>query len=267
VFLAVTFLTVAGSVPATAKTPATRPRPAKKPGAPTNLVALPINGGTSVSWDAPVSDGGDPITGYIVTATPGTASCTTTGATACSVTGLANGHLHYVRVRASNAVGTGRAAGPVRVTIGQSQDCSNLANGANLQYCNLGHMDLSGISLVGANLTGAKLLYSNLDNADLDDAVMTGANLTDATLVGATLEDGTLNAYFIGVNLTDADLTGSNLDGADLASSNLTGADLGDATMQTATGTDSITWSDTTCPDETNSNNDGDTCLNDLTPQ
>jgi uncharacterized protein YjbI with pentapeptide repeats len=50
-------------------------------------------------------------------------------------------------------------------------------------------------------------------------------------------------------NLHGADLTGANLTGADLTGANLHGADL--------TG---VIWSNTTCPDGTNSNNDGGTC-------
>ncbi len=53
----------------------------------------------------------------------------------------------------------------------------------------------------------------------------------------------------------------------DVASADMTEANLGDTTRQTAKGTDSVVWSDTTCPDETNSNNDGGTCLSDLVPQ
>ena len=53
--------------------------------------------------------------------------------------------------------------------------------------------------------------------------------------------------HLAGANLSYSDLTGADLAGADLA-----GANLG------------VIWSDTTCPDGTNSNNDGDTCVNNL---
>lgn len=48
--------------------------------------------------------------------------------------------------------------------------------------------------------------------------------------------------------------------GAILADANLTGANLSGAYLSFAT------WNDTICPDGTNSNNDGDTCVNNLTP-
>ena len=54
-------------------------------------------------------------------------------------------------------------------------------------------------------------------------------------------------------NLNNADLTGANLSYADLTGANLFGADL-----------DDVWWSDTICPDGTNSDDNGDTCVNDL---
>jgi len=96
----IVLLTIGVSLPAEAHGSAI-----KKPGAPTGVAALPGNGSALVSWSAPVSDGGSPVTGYTVTAS--IQSCTTTTATTCTVTGLTNGHLYNVRVRASNVKGEG----------------------------------------------------------------------------------------------------------------------------------------------------------------
>jgi uncharacterized protein YjbI with pentapeptide repeats len=77
--------------------------------------------------------------------------------------------------------------------------------------------------------------------ADLTTADLTAADLTDADLTDANLAD---------VNLRGADLTDANLTDANLYRADLTGADL--------TG---VIWSNTTCPDGTNSNRHANTCV------
>jgi hypothetical protein len=61
-----------------------------------------------------------------------------------------------------------------------------------------------------------------------------------------------------GAQLTNADLRGVNLAGADLSGANLNGANLIGAKV------DGVVWNDTTCPDGTNSNSEGGTCLGHL---
>ena len=79
------------------------------PGAPRAVTATAGNGSADVSWTAPLSDGGSPITGYTVVASPGGASVTTTG-TRATVPGLTNGTAYSFRVTATNAAGTGPAS-------------------------------------------------------------------------------------------------------------------------------------------------------------
>jgi alpha-tubulin suppressor-like RCC1 family protein len=81
------------------------------PGAPTAGAAVPGVGQATVSWSAPSSDGGSPITGYVVTPYVGYfplvprtfASAVTTQV----VTGLTNGTQYRFRVQAVNGEGTG----------------------------------------------------------------------------------------------------------------------------------------------------------------
>jgi hypothetical protein len=81
------------------------------PGAPTIGTATPGNGRATVTWTAPASDGGSPVTGYVVTpyfglraGMPRTYDST---ATTEIVTGLTNGWSYRFRVQAINAIGTG----------------------------------------------------------------------------------------------------------------------------------------------------------------
>ena len=75
------------------------------------------------------------------------------------------------------------------------------------------------------------------------------ADLIDADLVGA---------YLFGADLVGADLIGADLRYADLRYADLTNADLSGADL---TG---VYWFSTTCPDGTNSDDNGKTCVNNL---
>ncbi len=91
------------------------PKAPTAPGAPTGASAHAGDAAATVSWTAPASDGGSPITGYRVTSSPDGRTCTTGGATSCTVTGLSNGITYTFAVVAINAVGAGPSAttGPV----------------------------------------------------------------------------------------------------------------------------------------------------------
>ncbi len=82
------------------------------PSAPTGANAVAGDGQATVSWTAPLSDGGSPINGYTVTSSPGAKTCTTTGATTCTVTGLTNGTPYTFTVTAKNTIGTGPPSAP-----------------------------------------------------------------------------------------------------------------------------------------------------------
>ncbi len=84
--------------------------PAVAPAAPTAAVADAGDTIASVSWTAPTDTGGARLTGYTATASPGGATCTTTGATTCLFSGLRNGTAHTFTVTAANVVGTSPAS-------------------------------------------------------------------------------------------------------------------------------------------------------------
>ncbi|MFN8078080.1 MAG: fibronectin type III domain-containing protein [Kineosporiaceae bacterium] len=79
------------------------------PAAPGTPTATAGTAQASVSWTAPSWDGGNAITSYLATASPGGASCTT-ATTSCTITGLTNGTSYTVTVTATNDVGTGPAS-------------------------------------------------------------------------------------------------------------------------------------------------------------
>ena len=90
--------------------------PAAAPGAPTGIKATAGNGQVVVSFTAPASTGGLPITAYTVIWTPHDGSDTPGSplATSHTVTGLHNGTTYTFNVEAANAIGTGPQSNPVK---------------------------------------------------------------------------------------------------------------------------------------------------------
>jgi hypothetical protein len=103
--------------------PTSRPSAAATPAAPTvpgpagSVKAAAGFEQASVSWAAPASDGGAPVTAYSVTASPGTAHVSVSGsARSATLTGLKDGTSYGLLVAAVNSVGAGRAVASAAVT-------------------------------------------------------------------------------------------------------------------------------------------------------
>ena len=116
---------------------------------------------------------------------------------------------------------------------------STMLNSSNLTIDELeGLLNTANASILQWQQTAEDNLV-NLSGADLYDTDLYNADLSGANLSGANLR----YAYLSGADLSGADLTGANLQGAQL---------------------DNVNWYNTTCPDGTNSNDNGDTCVNNL---
>ena len=85
------------------------------PGAPTNPETAYGDSQVTVSWTAPADDGGKPVTGYAVSASPDGATCVT-ASTSCVVSGLANGTEYTFTVVATNTNGDSAASAEVSAT-------------------------------------------------------------------------------------------------------------------------------------------------------
>ena len=88
------------------------------PGPPSGVSAISGDRQALVSWTAPASDGGSPITKYTVFSSPGGVTATTTG-TSVTVAGLSNGTVYTFTVTATNSAGSSLSAIPsTAVTAG-----------------------------------------------------------------------------------------------------------------------------------------------------
>ena len=81
-------------------------------GIPTAATASAGDSSADVSWTAPAANSGPPVSGYLVTAAPVGAACSTTNALTCTVIGLTNGTAYTFTVRATNARGSGASSAP-----------------------------------------------------------------------------------------------------------------------------------------------------------
>ncbi len=103
------------SVPSSAVVPATLP------GSPLGVRAVGQNASATITWTPPASDGGSPLTGYLVTASPGGLPATVGPLTTSAlVSGLVNGAPYTFTVTAVNALGSGprSLASPPVVPLG-----------------------------------------------------------------------------------------------------------------------------------------------------
>ena len=128
--------------------------------------------------------------------------------------------------------------------------CTIISNPTSVNYTNCPNANLQGVNLANVDLSYAYLTSANL----------TSATLTNANLQGACLREGA--CLRVGPNLTGATLTNANLQGAFLTGATLTNANLRNANLQGAFL--QAHWQNTICPNGTNSDANGGTCVGPL---
>ncbi len=133
---------------------------ATAPGAPTSVTAVAGNAQAVVSFTAPVSNGGNAITGYTATASPD--GLTATGASSpLTVTGLANGTSYTFTVTATNSVGTGAASSASAAAMpGEWAKSYGLSGGSAEVFATT--VDAAGNVYIAGNFTCATLAVGDV---------------------------------------------------------------------------------------------------------
>ena len=180
--------------------------PASAPGKPTNVSAVGGNAKATVSWEAPVSDGGSPLTGYSLRATsfgnPDVTADFDTSATTRALTGLTNGTTYNIIVSATNVVGSTDSdpsadVTPVATTVaGAPTGVSATAGVHQASVSWTAPADDGGTSLTGYVVTpylGAVAQPASLFDASVTTRTVTGltAGATYTFTVSATNAVGT----------------------------------------------------------------------------
>lgn len=164
----------------------------------TNQQAVPGDRDASVSWTAPA---GGTVTGYTVTSTPGSFTCTTTN-TSCTVTGLTNGTSYSFEVVAafSGSSATSVAQTASVVPAGNPGQVANLLPTAGEEEVTL---TWDAPSANGSAITGYTIEYA--DNSSFTSSATVSSATTSATI--SPLTNGT--RYYFRVSATNGAGTGT----------------------------------------------------------
>lgn len=169
--------------------------PATKPGQPRNIVPTAGNASISVAFDAPLSDGGAPVIGYIARCSTFTANGT---ASPITVGGLTNGTAYYCSAIAVNEIGQSTLAtpaGPVTPSTVPDPPTSVVATRGNGQVSVMfapagnGGAAITGFTATcgghSQNGTAPPLLVTGLANGTAVSCVVSAANVRGSSAPSA----------------------------------------------------------------------------------
>lgn len=187
-------LTSAGSgANSSSSTPIT---PATFAGVPTNITATAGNGQMTVSWKAPTSNGGSPVTDYILdyySTNEGwqTFDDSVSAATTAVVTGLTNGESYKFSVRARTAVGDGAMSLPTDFIVLRGLAEAPTAVSATT----LG--DAAAVSWDAPSFNGGSAITDYVIESSLNGSVWTAWTHTPSTTTGLTVSGLTYGTAYM----------------------------------------------------------------------
>ncbi len=143
-------------------------------------------------------------------------------------------------------------------------------NGGDFSNTKFVKADISGAS-INNNSLNEPTIFSSTDFTDAtmgvvsaNDTIFSNAKFKNAILQGSTFRNNVFTgADFTGANMLGADMQTQNFSNANLSMVNFQNANLTGAVLSGTTLTGAV-WNNTTCPDGTNSDNNGSTCIGHL---
>ncbi|HZY77256.1 MAG TPA: fibronectin type III domain-containing protein [Jatrophihabitantaceae bacterium] len=188
--------------------------PAAVPGAPTAVTGTAGNAQVALTWTAPASDGGSPVTGYLVEdSTDGGTTwsdpiATGSTTTAFTVTGLTNGTGYVLRVAAVNAAGSGALSDPSATLTPVTVPGAPTAVTGTAGDAQVARTWTAPASDGGSPITGYLVEDSTNGGTTWSDPIATGSTTTAFTVTGLTNGTG----YVLRVAAVNAVGTGAYSD-------------------------------------------------------
>ena len=213
-----------------------------------DLVSVVIKGGSLSGADFSAGTGSNP-------ANLGDATIVNTDISGANFTGLYLDGARFTHNTAFNGpaifVSTSLQGVDLSFSIVQGADFSN----ANLTDAAISNTDFSSTTLDGANFQHVRGNGPRFDGATCNGCIFKNADMPGANF---GIDNNSTAASLSNADMRFAKLQEARFDGASLTNVNLVGADLRGATFN------NVTWSNVNCPDGTNSDSDGGTCVNNL---
>jgi len=169
-----------------------------------------------------------------------------TVAVRAAIPSTSNGQIHACY---RNNASLTDAKGALRVIDSQAtpaQTCSAQETALNFNQGATGGLKAD---LSSRDLTGNVFAYLDLHSINFSGSNANASNFRGADMRGANFTGTDMSA----TDVSDAEMSGQAFSGTNFSSANFTGANIS-----------SVTWSNVTCPDNTNSNDNGNTCVGHL---
>ena len=131
-------------------------------------------------------------------------------------------------------------------------------DGASLKYTDFSYSEGTYLRFRNANMTHAVFAHSEYVSGFFSNADLTYTDFSNVTFTMISPPDGYRNDF------SNSNLSFSNFNDASLYGLTFANADLTGATFVGTTFVGNNVWSNTICPDGTNSNDNGNTCENNL---